>query len=534
MSIAPYNNYSVLDLSGSQQPYVNSTTEFGYFGSRGAVSNLYSMPTYLNTNNGIAIVDASGGLNILQAGIYTLDVSIDYSATSMTISPTNSFGIIYFNFGTNKLNAISIANITGSFGGTRTSGMFSYGSNTTYPGIIDWLVNSFTTGANTTPSKYYIKNNQLMWGYACNNFSNGGPLSSGICTTKITFIINQPTIIYLNTCCIDINGSLVYTLTMGKSYFTLQLINKFPAPNWTTINWTQGIGAPYNAWYKIANSSTGQYVVAVAFSTGIYKSSDYGVNWSKLTNAPAQNWYSISSDSTGQKLVAGIYNGTIYYSSDGGTSWSTSTGAPSTQWISIASDSTGQLLAAVGINGGIYYSSNYGPTWNIITGTSGILFSSISSSSSGQYLAAVRTNGYIYVSNNYGISGSWTDRNTTVSTTWGCITTSSSGQYMAAGVGSLTGYIYLSSDYGVTWAQSTSVITFWNGITSSSSGQYLAAGTNDGKIYISSNSGVTWNQSSNAPVTTSYYSISSSSSGQYIYAGSAGGTPYSIYRGVYS
>ena len=72
MSIIPYNNYTVKDLSTPpvQQPYVNSTTEFGYFGNIGAVQNFNSMPAYLMTNNGIATLDASNGLRILNPGIY--------------------------------------------------------------------------------------------------------------------------------------------------------------------------------------------------------------------------------------------------------------------------------------------------------------------------------------------------------------------------------------------------------------------------------------------------------------------------------
>ena len=145
MSITPYNNYTVRDLSGIQQPYVNSTTEFGYFGSLPQpVSNFNSLPTYLNTNNGIARVDASGGLNILQAGIYKLNLSIDCSATNITTTTNNLQ--IYFNFGTTFLKNQARSALTGSFGGIHTSGMFSLGSNsTTYPGIINWVSNSLVT-----------------------------------------------------------------------------------------------------------------------------------------------------------------------------------------------------------------------------------------------------------------------------------------------------------------------------------------------------------------------------------------------------
>ena len=528
MSITPYNNYTVADLTGVQQPYVNSTVEFGYFGSLGPVSNLYSMPTYLNTNNGIATVDASGGLNILQAGIYTLNLSIDCSATSMTISPTNNFGIIYFNFGTTKLNAVSLANITGSFGGTHTSGMFSYGSNaTSYPGIIDWLVNSFTTGANTTPSKYYIKNNQLMWGYACNNFSNSGPLSSGICTTKITFIINTPTIIYLNTCCIDNVGIPVYTLTMGKSYFTLELISNIPPTIWnwvvsSTITTSSGC---------IASSSDGtQLFAGTTTTTGIYSSSNSGTTWSLLSNSNKGNWRSIASNSNSTNIVAGLNAGGIYYSPDAShNTWTLSSGAPSTvseSWRAIASSSDGTKLAAVNYGGGIYTSINSGVAWTKTNANNNNWFS-IASSSDGTKLAATAYGTYIYTSSDAS-NNIWTPQtNGAPVSNWQAISSSSDGTKLAAGVNA--GGIYYSSDSGNYWSKSDAPNNNWQAISSSSDGTKLVAVVNGGYIWSSSNSGVNWTQT-NSPSTT-WQGIALSSDGTKAAAVNTTSTP--IYTGIY-
>lgn len=53
------------------------------------------------------------------------------------------------------------------------------------------------------------------------------------------------------------------------------------------------------------------------------------------------------------------------------------------------------------------------------------------------------------------------------------------------------GYIYLSSDFGKTWTQSTSSQQNWvqNGLSCDSSGKTIAAVVNGGYIYINTNFG---------------------------------------------
>jgi hypothetical protein len=521
MSIIPYNNYTVTDLSGLQQPYVNSTVEFGYFGSIASNinynNNWYSFPVFLNTNNGIASVSNSYGLNILQAGIYKITLAMDFK-TSGVIS-TNNVSVT-FCFGNVYLNNVSLS---GSFGQSHTSGMISYGSNaTSYPGIIDWITNSFSVGP-TLANNYVIANNLLMYVYYTQTDGNG-TFSQGICTTEITFIINEPTIIYLS-------AKTPSTLVMGKSYFTLQLINNIPPPNWTTINWTK-TNSLAQPWYGIASSSSGQYLAAVSFSPGVvYTSSNYGASWTS-TNASNLQWYRISSDSTGQYLAAGIYNGSIYHSSNYGTSWTISN-APTKIWNGIASDSTGQYLAAVGNSGSIYTSSNYGANWIPQASPLGAIYLSIASDNTGKYLVAGGNNNLIATSSDYGVS--WSPNSGPGSHDWQAVASSSSGQYLVAVYGTVStsvgGYIYVSSNYGVSWTQTIAPNLVWISVTSDSTGKYLAAGANSGQMYLSSNYGISWTQT-NASNIHPWYSMTSSSSGQYINAGT--GDNNGIYRGVYS
>ena len=114
---------------------------------------------------------------------------------------------------------------------------------------------------------------------------------------------------------------------------------------------------------------------------------------------------------------------------------------------------------------------------------------SISSSSDGTKLAAVVNNGYIYTSSDSGVT--WTQR--AFSMPWRSITSSSDGTKLAAAPYG-GGYIYTSNDSGVNWTQQTaSGGRDWTSITSSADGSKIAATSWGGSsIYTSSDFGVTW------------------------------------------
>jgi peptidoglycan hydrolase-like protein with peptidoglycan-binding domain len=120
-------------------------------------------------------------------------------------------------------------------------------------------------------------------------------------------------------------------------------------------------------------------------------------------------------------------------------------------------------------------------SWNFIT-----------SSSDGTKLAASVDGGYIYTSSDSGIS--WNQITSAGSRNWKSITSSSDGTKLAAAVS--FGYIYTSTNSGVSWTEQTSTgQRFWNSITSSSDGTKLAAvNSNSGYIYTSSDSGDTWTE----------------------------------------
>lgn len=105
----------------------------------------------------------------------------------------------------------------------------------------------------------------------------------------------------------------------------------------------------------------------------------------------------------------------------------------------------------------------------------------------GFYQVAVDHGGYIYISSDYGVT--WTQRAS--SKDWRGISISADGKYQTAIIAS--DYIYASSDYGFTWTQRDSSRD-WEGISISADGKYQTAVVSTGYIYTSSDYGVTWTQ----------------------------------------
>ncbi len=157
-------------------------------------------------------------------------------------------------------------------------------------------------------------------------------------------------------------------------------------------------------------------------------------------------------------------------------------------------------------------------------------FYSVTSSADGTKLAAVDYGpGYIYTSSNSGLT--WTAQTSSGQRTWYYIKSSASstdstvdGKYLVAVVNG--GYVYTSSDYGVTWATSSTAVVnsatrSWRSATISSSGKYMAVAASGGYVYTSSDYGVTWTQQS-TPGSRSWLSVSSSADGSKLIVSATG------------
>lgn len=125
------------------------------------------------------------------------------------------------------------------------------------------------------------------------------------------------------------------------------------------VSWTAR--ATNRPWRDIANSSTGQYLVAVAGSQNIYTSSDYGVTWVERSTSGTRNWVSASMSSSGQYIIAAdtsngysTTEGWLYYSTDYGATWTQKQiGGETHNWISIFMSDDGTKMFAVHAGGDI-------------------------------------------------------------------------------------------------------------------------------------------------------------------------------------
>jgi len=122
-------------------------------------------------------------------------------------------------------------------------------------------------------------------------------------------------------------------------------------------------------------------------------------------------------------------------------------------------------------------------------------------------LAVTGNGGFIYASTDGGVT--WT-QTSAPSAGWQAIASSADGTHLAAAI--FFGSIYASTNSGLTWTQTSAPSSAWQAIASSADGTRLAAAaTYSGGIYTSTNSGLTWTQSS-AP-STHWSSIASSADG---------------------
>jgi len=232
-----------------------------------------------------------------------------------------------------------------------------------------------------------------------------------------------------------------------------------------------------------------------AKDTSWYGLSDGGHYWKNRNHV--RDWRGIAISDDGQYQVAVCESsGFIYNSNDGGVFWTP--GAIAREWKYCAISKDGKYQTAVSTPSAsedtIYRSSDYGVTWTAVPGYSLSCFA-VAMSDSGQYQTLTTTTGYIHVSINYGVT--WATK--AISANWRGIAMSGSGKYQTAGVSDgVDGNIYISLDFGNSWALKIGPVGNFQRVSISQSGQYqlIAArwtsGIYGGYVYTSSDYGVSW------------------------------------------
>jgi hypothetical protein len=311
-------------------------------------------------------------------------------------------------------------------------------------------------GTSTSPSGYFSVNLSV----------NGSVISDG---TFYSLSGPQPTIIPLNPEIIYAPNSIELTIIDGQA---------------TPINFVfqdSNGGIPIVA--VSANRGSGRYQMVATGSAGLglnflegslYRSIDYGATWQKSSNNTLAYWQRIAMSDTGQYMIAASLNGPLMLSSNFGASFDNIT--------------------------------------TRVRGNSTEYFEGVGMSGNGQYIIicyeVTQTTRNTKISNNYGAPGSWSDISGVymgdISVQGVAISDTGQHMYMSYTTSALAtaGLVKRSSDYGVTW-QTISVGTqFVRDISCSSDGStvivtgaisgYGSTYLSRGYMYKSTDHGVTY------------------------------------------
>ena len=141
------------------------------------------------------------------------------------------------------------------------------------------------------------------------------------------------------------------------------------------------------------------------------------------------------------------------------------------------------------------------------------------SSADGSIILATSNVGYVYKSTDSGVTWSQITSATLGTAGWQGAAVSADGTRMA--VSKWGGGIYVSSDSGNTWTQTATAYGSqnWRDVAMSRDGKHLVIGVDGGAMYYSHDFGATWNTTPNG--TTTWRSFAVSDNGQTIVAASA-------------
>lgn len=204
--------------------------------------------------------------------------------------------------------------------------------------------------------------------------------------------------------------------------------------------------------YNFAVNETGYYLYSS--TSGIYYSWNGGTTWIK-SNAPNIAFRLLANTRSGNYAIAAADTYPVYYSVDYGKTWSNSNlvNARYTQLIMSANGSQNYILVGNTI---IYKSSDYGKTWyailDVTNNTYGILFiHKIYVSSNGNFLFIITDTVKNYISKDGG--NTWTLNSTVISNILTSVFSFSiDGTYGFQLY--MDGYMYYTTDSGVTWINS--------------------------------------------------------------------------------
>jgi len=248
--------------------------------------------------------------------------------------------------------------------------------------------------------------------------------------------------------------------------------------NWTNTS-IPSVLTP-GCFLSCAVSGLGQYQVALAYNSGIYVSNNYGSSWTK-TGTDSVEYSQVYISYSGKYIIAKTFSSKLYKSTNSGETFSVAFASLAPNYYFFSQDEIyhGYISSTNRLN----ISSDSGSSFNIPSSISSISMVTAAFSQTGKYQITISSTN-IYVSSDFGASfasvlGSLTGLNSC------CM--SLDGKYMY--VNSSTSLRY-SSNFGVSWSISSGVSAVSN-LICNYTGKYISVKTST-NIYISSNFGTTF------------------------------------------
>jgi hypothetical protein len=256
--------------------------------------------------------------------------------------------------------------------------------------------------------------------------------------------------------------------------------------------------------YSICVSSTNS--VATINPSGIIYSSNNGASWSSITEM-GSSVISLSSAMVGNNVIICNFNGSPFYSTNGGSSYiqaSTTSGTIAGNPNFVCMDGTNACLCAsnnaTSSTTGIWWSSDSGATWTQSTTNTSGTFNFIQIKGSNAIACSNNSTGIWYSIN----SGKTFTRSNSFNTS-SFINVKMYGNIAVSG--RTSGQLNYSSDYGVSWFQSSHTASGWIIHGFNNDGTCVVAGgrsTTGGLIYSTSSPlGATWTLSTSQSSITS-------------------------------
>jgi hypothetical protein len=254
-------------------------------------------------------------------------------------------------------------------------------------------------------------------------------------------------------------------------------------------------------------------ILLLAAATLMVADFAFAQTWTQATNAPGEHWQGLVSSADGSRLIA-IFSGKFCNSTNGGAAWTTNSQPvdPNVTLRSITMSADGNNIAGV-VGNACWVSTDSGNTWVSNNVSGAILLASVTMSADGSKLVAVSGGpnfpGPIHISTNFGMTWMQT---TAPTNKWVSVASSADGSKLVAAVNNLYAtngnFIYISTNSGTDWILSYAPTNIsWGAVASSADGNKMVAGSDHantgsgsiyGSVYTSTNSGMNW-KSNNLP-----------------------------------